>query len=210
MNPDLALALDASGTLVFALSGGFLAIRKDLDIFGIVVLSVAAGLGGGMIRDVLLGATPPAAIENEFYVILAIGAALVTFTFHRYLRRLYQGIILLDALGLGFFAVAGTLKSLDFDVNLLPAVLLGVVSGVGGGVIRDVLGLEIPIVLRQEVYALAALLGAVSCAVIVELDGPTSVAAFVGVTSTVTLRMLAVKFGWNAPRPRDRPPPWEG
>lgn len=207
MNPDLLLALDIIGTIVFALSGALLAVRKDLDIVGVVVLSVAAGLGGGMVRDVLLGATPPVALENELLLLLAMGAGIAGFFFHPRIGRLNQSIRLLDALGLGVFAVVGALKTLEAGLGPVPAVLLGVVSGVGGGVIRDLLGGEIPLVLRRDIYALAALAGAVACVVIVEAGLATGIATVVGIASTLTLRVLAVWFGWQAPRPGNLPAP---
>ncbi len=202
MEISLSLVLDASGTAVFALSGALLAVRKNLDIVGIVVLSVAAGLGGGIIRDVLLGIAPPAALENELYLLLAIGAGVLGFFFHPRIERLNASIRVFDALGLGFFAVAGALKSLDAGLGPLPAVLLGVVSGVGGGIIRDILSVEIPLVLRRDIYALAALLGALTCVVIVRSGLPTGLAALLGVGATFTLRMCALIFDWHAPRPR--------
>jgi uncharacterized membrane protein YeiH len=207
MNPDLLLALDITGTIVFALSGALLAVRKDLDIVGVVVLSVAAGLGGGMVRDLLLGATPPVALENELLLILAMGAGIIGFFFHPRIGRLNQSIRLLDALGLGVFAVVGSLKTLEAGLGPVPAVLLGVVSGVGGGVIRDLLGGEIPLVLRRDVYALAAMAGAVACVGIVEAGLATGVATVVGIASTLALRVLAIWFGWQAPRPGNLPAP---
>lgn len=202
MDPSLSLILDTSGTAVFALSGALLAVRKNLDIVGVVVLSVAAGLGGGIIRDVLLGITPPAALENELYLLTATGAGMIGFFFHPRIGRLNSGIRLFDALGLGFFAISGTLLSLDAGLSPIPAVLLGTVSGVGGGVVRDILGAEIPLVLRQDVYAVAALLGSAACVSVVRLGYSTGGAAFVGVTATFIIRMLALRFDWHAPRPR--------
>lgn len=206
MNPDLALALDVTGTIVFALSGALLAVRKDLDIVGIIVLSVAAGLGGGMVRDVLLGDTPPVALENELYLLIATGSGLLAFFFHPRLGRLNLSIRLLDALGLGVFAVAGALKSLEAGLSPVPAVLLGVVTGVGGGVIRDLLGGEIPLILRRDVYALAALSGATACVVVAEMGYPAGASAASGICITFVLRALAMKFGWHAPRPGNIPP----
>jgi len=202
LDVSLSLVLDVAGTAVFALSGALLAVRKDLDIVGVIVLSVAAGLGGGIIRDVLLGATPPAALENELYLLIAAGAGLLGFFFHPRIGRLNAGIRLFDALGLGFFATSGTLLSLDAGLSPVPVLLLGTVSGVGGGVVRDILGAEIPLVLRQDIYALAALLGSAACVSIVRLGYSAGVAALVGVSTTFVIRMLALKFDWHAPRPR--------
>lgn len=207
---SLSLVLDVAGTAVFALSGALLAVRKNLDIVGVVVLSVAAGLGGGMTRDVLLGATPPAALENELYLLTAIGAGMFGFLFHPSIGRLNSGIRFFDALGLGFFATSGTLLSLDAGLSPVPAMLLGIVSGVGGGVVRDILGAEIPLILRQDIYALAALLGSAACVAVVRLGFSTSIAAVAGVIATVALRLVALKFDWHAPRPRSSPPPTGG
>lgn len=203
MDLSLSLVLDVFGTVVFALSGGLLAVRKNFDVVGIVVLAVAAGLGGGMIRDVLLGDTPPVALDHEIYLIVAIGAGILSFYLHPRIERLNVSITLFDALGLGFFAVSGALKSLDAGLGPIPSVLLGVVTGIGGGVVRDILGAEIPLVLRRDIYALAALAGAVACVAIVRAGMPTGIAAVVGVSATITLRVFAVRFGWNAPRPRN-------
>ncbi len=201
MNSPIVLVIDLSGTAVFALSGGLLAVRRNFDVVGVLVLSVAAGLGGGMLRDVLLGDTPPAALRNEAYLITALVAALIAFFFHPRVEPLRRSMLLLDALGLGFFAVSGTLRSLSAGLGPLPAVLLGVVTGAGGGVIRDLLALEIPVALRRDVYALAAFVGAVAF-VAVDRVSTESVAAVVGITLTVALRLLSMRFGWHAPRPR--------
>ncbi len=201
MNPDLALALDIVGTIVFAFSGALLAVRKELDIVGVVVLSVAAGLGGGMVRDVTLGTTPPAALDGWLYLAVATSAGLIGGYFHPAISRLNLGIRLLDALGLGVFAVTGALKSLDAGLDPVPAVLLGVVTGVGGGVIRDLLAGDIPLVLRRDVYALAALAGAVACVLAMESGSSEGVATVAGIGGTLLLRVLAIRFDWHAPRP---------
>ncbi len=203
MNSPITLVIDLIGTAVFALSGGLLAVRRNFDVVGILVLSVAAGLGGGMLRDVLLGDTPPAALRNEAYLITALVAALIAFFFSPRVAQLRRSMLLLDAVGLGFFAVSGTLRSLSAGLGPLPAVLLGVVTGAGGGVIRDLLALEIPVALRRDVYALAAFVGAVA---FVGVDRVSSqvIAAVVGITLTVALRLLSMRFGWQAPRPRSR------
>jgi uncharacterized membrane protein YeiH len=203
MHSSFTQLIDLSGTAVFALSGGLLAVRRNFDIVGVLVLSVAAGLGGGMLRDVLLGNTPPAALRNEAYLLTAIAAALVAFFFHPRVEQLRRSIVLLDALGLGFFAVSGTLQSLLAGLGPVPAVLLGVVTGAGGGVIRDLLALEVPLILRRDVYALAALVGAFG---FVAVDHVTTqiAAACIGIVLTFTLRVLSIQFGWQAPRPRPR------
>lgn len=201
MHLTFTLVIDLVGTAVFALSGGLLAVRRNFDVIGVLVLSVAAGLGGGMVRDVLLGDTPPAALRNEAYLLTAILAALIAFFFHPRVEQLRGSMLLLDALGLGFFAVSGTNQSLLAGLGPVPAILLGVVTGAGGGVIRDLLALEVPLVLRRDVYALAAFAGSLGF-VAVDRVSSRIVAAAVGVVLTFTLRMLAIRFGWQAPRPR--------
>ncbi len=198
----IALSLDLVGTFVFALSGALVAVRKNLDIVGMVVLSVSAGLGGGMIRDVMLGDTPPAAFRNETYLFVAAAAAMIGFFFHPQITRLSASILFIDALGLGFVAVSGTAKSLDRGLAIVPAVLLGVVTGAGGGVVRDLLASEIPLILRRDIYALAALLGAALFAAMVRFGMNRTAAALVGISATFVLRVLAIRFGWQAPRPR--------
>ena len=203
MHSTLTLSLDLIGTAVFALSGGLLAVRRNFDVIGVLVLSVAAGLGGGMLRDVLLGDAPPEALRNEIYLITALTAALVAFFFHPRVGQLRGSIALLDALGLGFFAVSGTLQSSSAGLGPVPAILLGVVTGVGGGVIRDLLALEVPLVLRRDVYALAALVGATAFFAIDRIS-TQFMAASVGILLTFLLRILSMHFGWQAPRPRQR------
>jgi uncharacterized membrane protein YeiH len=200
--PGLWFALDILGTFVFALSGGLLAARKQFDIVGIAVLSVAAGLGGGMTRDVLLGDTPPIAFREEIYLLTALVAAGAVFLFHHQINRMDYSIRILDAVGLGVFAVSGTLKSLDFELGPLPAILLGTVTGAGGGVIRDLLGREVPLILQRDVYALAAVLGGVTLVFLLWIGVDTTLAALAGLLATIGLRLLAIRFNLQAPRPR--------
>ncbi|TVR70771.1 MAG: trimeric intracellular cation channel family protein [Sphaerobacteraceae bacterium] len=200
--PDLWFALDILGTFVFALSGGLLAARKRFDIVGIIVLSVAAGLGGGMTRDVLLGDTPPVAFREEIYLLTALLAAAAVFLLYQQFNRMDYSIRLLDAVGLGVFAVSGTLKSLDFDLGPLPAILLGTVTGAGGGVIRDLLAREVPLILERDIYALAAVLGATTLVILLWLGLDTAIAAGIGVLATIGIRVLALRYNWQAPRAR--------
>jgi uncharacterized membrane protein YeiH len=201
MDSSLTLALDLTGTVVFALSGALLAVRKDFDIVGVVVLAIAAGLGGGFVRDIVLGETPPRAMRDETYLLAALVAALCGFFLHHIIERVSASVRLLDAIGLGFFAIAGTAISLDAGLGIVPALLLGVVSGAGGGVLRDLLAREVPLILRSDVYALAALLGA-GAFVAADAVVVRPIAATLGVTLTFILRLLAIRYGWHAPRPR--------
>ncbi|MBY6156060.1 trimeric intracellular cation channel family protein [Pseudooceanicola nitratireducens] len=207
MTPDQALYwLDLLGTFVFGLSGAMLAVRRDLDVFGIAVLAVAAALSGGMIRDMALGATPVAALGTSHTLLAAFAAALCVFFFHRLIEKLSKPVMVLDAIGLGLFAVSGARKALDFGLDPLPAVVLGVLTAVGGGAVRDLLVAETPRVLREEVYALAALLGAVIVVAGDRIGADPLPVLILGATLAAFVRILSVLRGWQAPKapgPRD-------
>jgi uncharacterized membrane protein YeiH len=153
----LVLALDLIGTFVFALSGGMSGVRHGLDVFGVLVLSFAAGNAGGITRDLLIGAVPPAAIADWRYIGVSLLAGLATFLWNSMVRRWNSPVLVFDAAGLGLFAVSGALKALAFGLNPVAAILLGMLTGIGGGMLRDVLVAEIPTVLHAELYAVAAL-----------------------------------------------------
>ncbi|MBY6167139.1 MAG: trimeric intracellular cation channel family protein [Pseudomonadota bacterium] len=207
MTPDQALYwLDLLGTFVFGLSGAMLAVRRDLDVFGIAVLAVAAALSGGMIRDMALGATPVAALGTSHTLLAAFAAALCVFFFHRLIEKLSKPVMVLDAIGLGLFAVSGARKALDFGLDPLPAVVLGVLTAVGGGAVRDLLVAETPRVLREEVYALAALLGAVIVVAGDWIGADPLPVLILGAALAAFVRILSVLRGWQAPKapgPRD-------
>src|SRR5690242_4460785 len=157
---NLLLTLDLAGTAVFAISGAAVGVKHRLDIFGVCVLAFVAGNAGGMLRDVLIGTVPPVALRGWLYVTVSLLAGVVTFVWHPRLERLHTPVLIFDAAGLGLFSVSGTQKALAFGANPLIAALLGMLTGIGGGMIRDVLVREIPTVLRKDLYALAALAGA--------------------------------------------------
>jgi uncharacterized membrane protein YeiH len=195
----LVLALDLFGTFVFALSGAMTGVRHRLDLFGVLVLSFAAATAGGITRDLLINAVPPASIADWRYIVVPVVAGLATFWWHPTVQRWQSPVLVFDAAGLGLFAVAGALKALAFQLNPLAAVLLGVVTGVGGGVVRDVLVAEVPTVLHAELYAVAALAGA---AVVVGgqlLRLPSTPLAIVGAVLCFGLRLLAIRRGWGLP-----------
>src|SRR5574338_1102534 len=157
---SLLLTLDLAGTAVFAISGAAVGVRHRLDVFGVCVLSFVAGNAGGMLRDVLIGAVPPVALRGWLYVAVSLLAGVITFVWRPRLERLHTPILIFDAAGLGLFSVSGTQKALAFGLNPLIAALLGMLTGIGGGMLRDVLVRQIPTVLRAELYAVAALAGA--------------------------------------------------
>ncbi|HEV7136194.1 MAG TPA: trimeric intracellular cation channel family protein [Steroidobacteraceae bacterium] len=198
----LPMVLDLGGTFVFAISGAVAAVKHRLDIFGIMVLAFAAGNAGGITRDVLIGATPPAAIADWKYLGVSVLAGLIVFFWYPLLARLSNPVLWFDAIGLAFFAVAGAQKALVYGLNPVMAALLGMLTGIGGGMVRDVLVNQIPTVLRADLYALAALAGA---AVVVggHLLALSPVAtAIVGGVLCFALRYMAIEHGWHLPAAR--------
>ena len=200
MSPSATLlVLDLLGVFVFALSGATLAVSRRFDVFGVLFLASVAALGGGAARDVLLGDLPPAALRDPRYLVVPLVAGVVVFFFSPLVERLAGAVRLFDAAGLGLFVVTGTSKALDAGLGAAAAVALGCLTGIGGGVLRDVLAGVVPVVLRREVYAVPALIGA---AVVVvghgqDVRGPGLLA---GAAALVFgLRMLGVWRDWHAP-----------
>ena len=203
----MLLALDLLGIFVFAISGGLVAVRNQLDILGVVVLAMATGLGGGVIRDVLIGDVPPPALVDWRYLAVPATAGLVTFLWHPTVGKLERVVNTFDAAGLGMFCVAGALKAHDYGLGPAPAAALGMVTGVGGGVIRDLLAGRVPVVLRYgELYAIPALAGAAVASTAVELGVRGAVVAGPAVLLASGWRLLALRNGWTAPVPRISPP----
>jgi uncharacterized membrane protein YeiH len=199
---DTATALllaDLIGVAVFAASGGSAGVAKRLDVFGVVFLGCAAALGGGLLRDVFIGDFPPLAFADWRYVATAGLASLLVFFLHPQLARLRGTVLVLDAAGLGLFTAAGTLKALDFGVPVVGAGILGMITGIGGGLLRDLLTAEIPLVLRREIYAVAALVGAVVVVIGHRLGAPNLVTLLGAAALTFVIRMVAVQRDWSAP-----------
>jgi uncharacterized membrane protein YeiH len=200
----LLLALDLTGTFVFALNGALTAVHAArLDIVGVLTLGMITALGGGIIRDVLIGSVPPATFRDWRYLALAAGGGLVAFVLSQWLNRLEMPIIVLDAIGLSVFAVMGASKAVAFGLDVGPAIILGTITAVGGGTIRDTLVRQIPSVLHSELYAIPAVVGAaVAVATIrVGVYGATAELGAAGVCFVI--RMLGVRFSLSAPAPPD-------
>jgi uncharacterized membrane protein YeiH len=196
------VVLDLVGTFVFALSGAAAGVKQRLDLFGVLVLSFAAASAGGMLRDLLIGAVPPAAIRDWRYLGVSLLAGLVLFfgfPHRERLRRLRNLVLMFDAAGLALFAVVGTQKALGYGLHPVMAALLGMLSGIGGGMLRDLLVAEIPNVLRSELYAVAALAGAVVVVGghILSVSPPT--AALTGAAVCLGIRLIAIWRGWHLP-----------
>jgi uncharacterized membrane protein YeiH len=196
----LLLGLDLAGTFVFALAGATAGVRRQLDLFGVAVLSFATGCSGGIARDVLIGAVPPAALSDWRYVAASLLAGFLAFRWHPLIDRIHSPVRMFDAAGLALFAVTGTLKALSFGLHPAMAALLGMLTGIGGGMVRDVLLARVPIVLRSDLYAVAALAGAAVVAIGSPLGMSPVVTALAGALLCFGLRMLAIRRDWQLPR----------
>ena len=208
MSPEtpLLLALDFTGTFAFALNGALTAVRAErLDIFGVITLGMFTGLGGGTIRDVLLDALPPATFVDWRYLALAAGGGLIAFALSRRLERLTMPITVLDAVGLGVFAVLGADKALNLGFGVVQAMLVGTITAVGGGTIRDVMIGRIPTVLRSELYAIPALIGAGCAAAAIKMGYQGVLPALGAAAVCFVIRMIGVRFDLDAPQPPGHP-----
>jgi uncharacterized membrane protein YeiH len=200
------VTLDLGGTLVFALSGAAAGIRHRLDLFGVLVLSFVAGNFGGITRDILIGAVPPVGIYDWRYVAVSVVAGMLAFFWHPLIERLRSSVLVFDAAGLALFAVVGTSKALTFHLGPVAAPLLGMLSGIGGGLVRDMLVSEVPAVFRAEIYALAALCGAVVVTGGHLLQLPSAPVAILGAILCFALRMISIRRGWQLPIARPAEP----
>ena len=202
----LLVALDLVGTFAFALSGGTLAVRKQLDLFGVLVLSFAAAVSGGIARDVLIGATPPVALVNWHYLAVSCAAGLLVFHRDDRMERLRNPVQLFDAMGLGLFAVTGASKALAAGMGPVGATLLGMLTGIGGGIARDILAARIPVVLQADLYAVAALSGAAVVVGGAALGWAQPVLLVCGAGLVFLLRFMAIRHGWRLPVARPHEP----
>lgn len=202
---DIAFTvLEAIGTLAFAVSGGAVAVRSGMDWLGVVVLAVVTAVGGGTLRDLLIGAEPVWWIERQWPVLLAVGGGLAMIAVGHRMPRAdvdsQRAALVADAIGLGAFTVTGVQVALDADVSAWAAVVLGVVTGAGGGVLRDVLARRRPLILVGQIYAVAALAGAAAVVLLDEIDAPVQLARWLGVAIVVVIRMVAIRRQWSLPR----------
>lgn len=197
----LQLALDLVGVFAFALSGGLVAVKKRLDLFGVLVLAGAAALGGGVMRDILIGALPPVGISDWRFLTSALVAGLVTFLYHPGVERISRFVRVLDAAGLAVFAIGGSLKALGAGMDPLTSVFVGGITAVGGGIVRDVLAGQVPEVLRREMYALPALLGSVLIVTAHHFDAINPFVIWGCVALVFGMRMVAVVLDVHAPKP---------
>ena len=193
-------ALDLLGTVAFAASGALAGVRRGMDLLGVIVLGIVTATGGGVMRDVLLNDTPPFCFKNELYLYLAVFAAIVVFLTPRSFERMNRAMLLLDALGLGTFLVIGTSKALRFDLGLMGAIIMGVMTATCGGVVRDILSNEIPLILQREIYASACVVGGALFYFLHQTELPHSVNLTVSAIAVIAIRCAAIVKGWQLPR----------
>jgi uncharacterized membrane protein YeiH len=195
----LLKVFDLAGAFVFAISGAIAGVKHQLDLYGVLVLSFVAATFGGIMRDVLIGAIPPASISDWRYLAVSVLAGVCTFTGYSTIGRFQHAVQVFDAAGLALFAIAGSGKALAYHLGPVAAALLGMLTGIGGGVLRDVLVSEVPAVLRAEVYAFAALLGGLVFVTGENLGLPSSSNAIAGAILCFAIRILAIRKGWHFP-----------
>ena len=199
MNPELISALDLVGTFIFAVTGAVKGVRKRLDIFGVTVLACCVGVGGGIVRDLTLGATPVSALRNEYYLLLCIASGILIFSSAKYWMKIRNFIQIGDAVGLGVFTFIGAQKACEAGLGCTGIILCGVVTAIGGGIIRDVLSGTVPVVLKSDFYATASVIGGGIFCIISKFDMPLAV-LFPAVTGVViTLRLLALHYKIQLP-----------
>lgn len=199
VDSPLLLTFELVGIFVFAISGGLVAVRKHLDVFGVVVLAGTTGLGGGFLRDVLIGATPPTALADWRYLLVPVAAGLTTFAFHPTLGRMERVVSIFDAAGLALFCVTGALKALDYGLEPVPAALMGMVTGIGGGMARDLLAGRVPVIFSSELYATPALGGAAWAVFAQEQSWALAAVAVPAMLLCFSWRVLAILRNWRAP-----------
>jgi uncharacterized membrane protein YeiH len=193
------LVADLIGVAVFAASGASAAVAKRLDLFGMAFVGFVAALGGGILRDLVIGAVPPLAFADWRYAVTAVVVSMAVFWLHPQLNRLRRTVLLLDAAGLGLFTVTGTLTAIDAGVPPVGACLVGMLTGIGGGLARDMLTGEIPAVLQRDIYAVVALGGAVAVTVLSRLDVADPVTLVAAAAAMTGVRLLALYRRWSAP-----------
>lgn len=205
MLKTFVVTLDWFGVVVFAVTGALTASRKQMDIFGFMLLATATGIGGGSIRDLMLGTLPVFWVKDPAYLMICVGVATVTFFTAHIPESRFRLLLWFDAVGLAFVCVVGADRALDAGAGGFVAVTMGVVTATFGGMIRDVLGGESPLILRREIYVTAALVGALAFVGLTTFGAPGIVAATAGFALCFLIRALALHFGWSLPAYKPRP-----
>ena len=200
MNPaQIIYGLDLFGVAVFAVSGSLAAGRKRMDVFGVIVLGLVTALGGGSLRDALLDSGPVFWVEDPGYLLVAVAASMLTFIVVRVISVPWRGLLISDALGLAVFMAIGTDKALAITGSPSVAIVMGVMTGVAGGMIRDVLSAEVPLILRREIYATAALCGSLAYVILSRLGLADITCLAISATATLLIRLAAITWGFSLP-----------
>jgi len=204
--PSVQHALEIVGIFVFAISGALLAVRKNFDVFGMAVLAEVTALGGGLLRDLIIGAVPPAAFTDLGYFVTPLVATGLVFFLHPHVERIQVAVNVFDAAGLGLFCVSGATKAHQYGLGLTASATLGLATAVGGGVLRDVLANEVPSLLRwdRDLYAVPAMVGATMVVLCIRFDVLNPVTSGLAAVAAFLLRLLAMRYHWRAPRAWNR------
>jgi uncharacterized membrane protein YeiH len=197
---EMLYFLDLLGTVAFAASGALTGVRKQMDILGVVMLGIVTATGGGVLRDVLMNDLPPFCFKNETYLYLAVAASLVVFITPRRFEQQRSLLLMLDALGLGTFAVIGTTKALTYQLGFMGAIIMGVMTATCGGLVRDVLCNEIPLILQREIYASACIIGCTALYIMQKAGVPQTLALPASALAIIAIRSAAILYGWQLPR----------
>ena len=197
---NIIYILDLIGTAAFAASGAWLGVRKQMDLFGVLVLGAVTAVGGGTLRDLLLGDIPPFSLKDDTYIYIAIVVSLVVFANRVKFKAFEKPLLYFDAIGLGTFVVIGTTKALDFQLGLLGAVLMGVMTGTAGGVIRDLFANQVPLIFRREIYASACVAGSILLVALEAVGTGRPAAALLAAGTVITVRLLAIHYDWALPK----------
>ncbi|MBW2474575.1 MAG: trimeric intracellular cation channel family protein [Deltaproteobacteria bacterium] len=198
---NIIYILDLIGTAAFAASGAWVGVRKQMDLFGVLVLGTVTAVGGGTLRDLLLGDIPPFSLKDEAYIYIAIVVSVVVFANRKRFEFFEKPLLYFDAIGLGTFVVIGTTKAIDFQLGALGAVLMGVMTGTAGGVMRDLLANQVPLILRREIYASACVAGGALLVILGENGVAPATAAMLSAATVILVRLLAIHYDWSLPKP---------
>lgn len=193
-------ALDMLGTAAFAASGALAGVRRGMDLFGVLVLGIVTATGGGTLRDLLMGDTPPFIFKDETYLYLSVAVSIAVFIFHRHLDILANPLLFLDAVGLGTFVVIGASKALEFKFGFVGTIMMGVMTATAGGMVRDLLSSQVPMVLQREVYASACIAGAALLYLLDRTTVPVPWSLLAAAMTVTVIRLLAVRYNWSLPR----------
>lgn len=199
MSLDAIFYIDIVGTLAFALSGVTAAVERKFDFFGTIILAFVTAVGGGTLRDILLGSTPVGWMNSDVHIWVILSAVPIAYLFMNVLKRLRKTMFIFDTTGIGLFTILGLEKALDIGMSPVVAVMMGVVTAVFGGIIRDVLSGQVPLIFRKEIYALACLVGAL-CYLLFDYFGVNSeLKLSISIGVVITIRILAIRYKWSIP-----------